>query len=105
MNEWWLIAGMVVVTLGVRYPVLALMSRWRMPVRVQQALEFVPVAVLSAIVMPMILAPGGELSLSLGNAHLLAAVVAIGVSAMTRNLLMTIGLGMGVFLVLRWVLL
>lgn len=104
MNEWWLIGGMMAVTFGVRYPVLALLSRWQMPASVYRALEFVPVAVLSAIIVPLVLAPEGELSIAVNNPQLLAAVFAITVAAVTRRLLPTIVLGMLLFLALRWLL-
>ena len=46
-----MVAGMAAVTFGVRYPVLALLSRSKLPDVVLQALQFVPAAVLSAIVV------------------------------------------------------
>lgn len=104
MSGWFealTILGMMIVTLGVRYPVLALAGRWKMHPRLEQALGFVPVAVLSAIAMPMMLAPGQTLDLSVANEYLIAGVAAIVFAAITRHLLLTIVLGMGLFLVLR----
>jgi branched-subunit amino acid transport protein len=77
MNELTLILGMMAVTAVVRYPVLALVGRFDLPAPVFNALKFVPVAVLTAISVPEMLSPGGTLSLSYTNAHLVAGVVAV----------------------------
>ena len=73
-----------------------------MPVWLVKALRYVPVAVLSAIVIPMMLAPEGDVSLSLDNAYLVAGSAAIVFVAITRHLLATIVLGMALFLILRF---
>ena len=105
MFEFWLILGMFVVTFGVRYPVLAFVSRITLPPLVKRALTYVPPAVLAAIIAPEVLLPdGSHLNLSPASPHLLAAIAAIVVSLRTRNLLWTILIGMGVFLGLRIVL-
>lgn len=102
MNEWWLIVGMMLVTFGVRYPVLALLSRKQLPEPVLTALEFVPVAVLSAIIVPMAVTRDGELAISFDNPFLLATVLSIIIAWKSGNLLLTIMLGMAVFLILNW---
>lgn len=104
MNEVLLILGMMAVTVIVRYPVLALVGRFDMPASVYRALKFVPVAVLTAISVPEMLAPGGELSLHYSNAHLVAGMVAIAAAWRTRNLMTTIVLGMSVFFTCRYLL-
>lgn len=100
-SEWWLILGMMAVTFGVRYPVLALFGRLRLPETVLRALRFVPVAVLSAIIWPATLMPQGELSLDWRNPYLLAALAAVLVSAWRKTLLPTIVVGMLVFALAR----
>jgi len=62
----------------------------------------VPAAVLSAIIAPELLMPGGTFNLSLGNERLLAGLVAVLVAWRTRNVLLTVGVGMGVLWVLQW---
>lgn len=102
MNEFILILGMTAVTFGVRYPVLALVGRMELPERVLRALRYVPVAVLTAIIVPVMVAPeGGILDLSLSNAYLAAGVISIGIAWYRKNLLLTIVLGMVVFLAWR----
>ncbi len=101
MKEALLILGMMIVTFGVRYPVLALVGRIELPEPVIRALRYVPPAVLTAIIVPPVLLRDGQIALTLDNAYLIGALVAIGVAWRTRNLLWTILLGMGVFLVWR----
>ena len=103
MVELALIIGMMLVTVLTRYPLLAITGRVRLPTRVFAALRFVPVAVLTAICAPVMLMPNDEVALGVGNAHLWAGLVAILVAWRTRNLLVTILIGMGVFLVWRYV--
>ena len=102
MKEPLIIAGMFLVTFGVRYPVLAVVSRLRLPELVTQALKYVPPAVLMAIIAPAVVLPGGErIAQGLSNAPLYASLVAALVAWRTRNLLATILVGMGVLWLLR----
>ncbi len=101
-QELVLILGMMAVTFGVRYPILALSGRVQMPPWLVRALGYVPVAVLSAITVPIMLAPQGELALTLDNEYLIAGVAAIVFAGFTRHLLWTIVLGMSLFLALRF---
>lgn len=68
----------------------------------QDALGFVPVAVLTAIIVPaVIIAPEGGLALA-GNARLPAALVAVTVALVTRSVLATIASGLGALWLLDW---
>lgn len=100
MNDWLIIIAMGVVTFGIRLLPIVLLGRIEIPLVVQRALRFVPPAVLSAIVAPELLMPGGEFSLSLDNARLIAGVIATIVAWRTKNVLLTIAAGMIVFWVL-----
>lgn len=101
MNEFLLIFGMFLVTFGVRYPVLALVGKLKLPEVVLRALRFVPPAVLSAIIVPAVFYSDGEqLMWGLDNPRLIAAVIAILVAWRLKNLLLTIVVGM----VALWVL-
>jgi len=105
MSAWQealLIIGMMLVTFGVRYPILALSGRIQMPDWLVEALRFVPVAVLSAITIPMIMAPQQHLWLGLDNEYLVAGVISIVIAAYSRHLLLTIVVGMTLFLALRF---
>jgi branched-subunit amino acid transport protein len=95
MNEVLLLFGMFLVTFGVRYPVLALVSRVQLPAIMEQSLKYVPPAVLMAIIAPAVLMPEGtRIHLNVNNAPLFASLVAILISWRTKNLLLTILTGM-----------
>ena len=100
MNVWLLLIGMGIVTYAIRLSLIVLIGRVDVPPIIQRALRFVPPAVLSAIIFPELLRPGGTLDLSFGNVRLLAGVLAAGVAWRTKNVLLTIGVGM----VALWVL-
>ncbi|RAU46108.1 MULTISPECIES: AzlD domain-containing protein [unclassified Pseudomonas] len=104
MSYGWLILGMTVITFTMRYSLFA----WpdlRFPPVVRQGLHYVPTAVLTAIVVPGMLLPDGQhWQLSLDNAYLLAGAAAIAIAALSRNLLATIGGGLLVFFLLRWLM-
>ena len=98
MDELLLILGMMVVTFSARYPVLAIFGRMPIPKPIFRVLRFVPTAVLTAICTPIIFMPEGEVAIAPSNAYLVASLIAILVSWKSRNLLLTILFGMGVFL-------
>jgi branched-subunit amino acid transport protein len=99
-----MILGMTLVTFGVRYPMLAIVGRLHLPPNIVRALRFVPVAVLTAISVPALVMPKNSVDLSFTNAYLVAGVLAVIVSWRTKNLLLTILIGMGAFLMWRAVM-
>jgi branched-subunit amino acid transport protein len=101
MNEFFLIAGMALATMSTRIPVLWWLSLHPLSPSLARALKYVPLAVLSAIIAPIILVSEGKLFLQLENAPLVASVVAILVAWRTRSLLLTIVIGMAIFLAWR----
>ncbi|MEP0203976.1 MAG: AzlD domain-containing protein [Halioglobus sp.] len=97
MNDWLLIALMALVTFVPRYLPFALAGRVQLPAMLERGLDFVPVAVLTAIIAQTTLIRGGELDLTLTNAHAIAAVAAFVTALVTRHLFLTIALGLLVF--------
>lgn len=105
MNEALLIAGMALVTFAIRYPVLALLGKIPLPEPIFRALKYVPAAVLTAIIIPaVVIGQDSRLDLRLTNAYLIAGLVAALVAWRTRNLLLTIILGMLSLWGWRWLL-
>jgi branched-subunit amino acid transport protein len=105
-NELFLVAGMAFVTLAVRYPLLAFLSKGTLPSYLLAALKFIPPAVLTAIVVPTLLAPNGtELNLSLRNDYLIAGLVTVVVAWRSKNLLLTLGIGMATLWLWRFLIL
>ncbi|WP_204138590.1 AzlD domain-containing protein [Halomicronema sp. CCY15110] len=102
-SEWLLIGGMALVTFGIRYPVLALSGRLQLPPRLLQALNYVPPAVLTAIVVPAVLVEAGDLWISWQNPRLIGAIAAIAIGLWRQNLLLTIVVGMAAFLLWQFI--
>lgn len=100
MDEWWLIGGMAWLTFIIRYAVLGMSGRIHLSSKLTHLLRFVPPAVLVAIVTPAVLMPtGDDLMLTPNNARLIGAIAAVIVGYLTKNLLLTIVVGMLMFLV------
>jgi branched-subunit amino acid transport protein len=104
MNEFLLIGGMAIVTFAIRYPVLALSGRFQLSERFLQILRYVPPVVLTAIVVPTVLMPDNQLALSYTNARLVGAIAALLIGLWRKNLLLTIVVGMAVFLSWQFVM-
>ena len=103
MREVYLIAGMAVVTFSIRYLLLAISNRVNLSPQLIQALRYIPPAVLTAIIVPATLIPSGEeVILSYTNARLIGAIVAVIVSWYSKNLLLTILVGMLAFFAWQW---
>ena len=91
---WLTILGMGVITFGLRYSFIALSGRLELPPTLRRALRFVPAAVLSALVLPALVYPSGELFLSLSNDRLVAGLIALGVAWRSKSILLTLVVGM-----------
>ncbi|RLA39252.1 MAG: AzlD domain-containing protein [Gammaproteobacteria bacterium] len=101
MNEWLLIFFMAAVTYLPRYLPFALAGKIRLPQTLERALDYVPIAVLTAIIAQASMIRQGELDFSLTNYHALAALAAFLVAIIWRNLLLTIVVGLVCFTALR----
>jgi branched-subunit amino acid transport protein len=94
MNLWVIIIGMGVITYAIRLSMIVMSGQIQLSDNVQRALRYVPPAVLSAIILPEMVQPGGTLDLSLGNERLLAGLIAILIAWFTRNMIWTVAVGM-----------
>src|SRR5690349_17711684 len=107
-TELLLVLGMAVVTIAVRYPVLALVSKANLPPPLLASLKFIAPAVLTAIIRPALLAPSGDRrDISLSNDYVVAGLITTIVAWRAKDLLVTLGVGMlalwGYRLLLAWV--
>jgi branched-subunit amino acid transport protein len=101
-----LIVGMAAITWLIRAAVFVLGDRLVFPPLLRTALGFVPVTVLTAIIVPMAVSPhGNNAELSWRNPQLVGALAAIVVSALTRRPLLTIAVGLVVFFVWQCIVL
>ena len=104
MNIWITIIIAGLVTFATRLSFILLLDRIKVPDWFRRGLRFVPVAVLSAIILPELTSPNGSLFLSWRNPQLLAGIVAVLVAWKTKNVLLTIIAGMAALLIFQAIL-
>jgi branched-subunit amino acid transport protein len=98
---WLAIFGAGAVTFALRLSFIVLLERIRIPPTFRRALRFVPAAVLTAVVIPLLFYEDGVLEVSLGNERLLAGLVAALIAWRTRSVLLTLGGGMAMLWTLQ----
>jgi branched-subunit amino acid transport protein len=91
---WLTIVGAGAGTFALRLSFIALLGRMEIPLSLGRALRFVPAAVLTAVVIPLLFYENGTLEVSPGNERLLAGLVAALIAWRTRNVLFTLAGGM-----------
>lgn len=101
MTLWLTMIAIGIATFAIRFSFIYLFGRFEIPDSLRRALRFVPPAVLSAIVFPELLMPGGIFEISLGNGRLLAGVLAALVAWRTKNVVFTILVGMAALYILQ----
>lgn len=95
---WTMIAGLAVATYLIRFSFIGLLAGKKLPPVVMEALSYVPVTVLPAIIAPLVLMQGGAVTAD--PQRILAAVVALGTGIALRNMLAAIVAGMAAFTLL-----
>jgi branched-subunit amino acid transport protein len=94
MKLWLLILGGGIITYIIRLSFILLLERISMPTLIQRALRFVPIAVFSALVFPMVFIQEERVILSPLNPRLISACLAALVAWRTHNIVLTILAGM-----------
>jgi branched-subunit amino acid transport protein len=106
MSYLLLILGMALITYVIRSAVFVLGERLAFPPLMRTALGFVPVTVLTAIIVPMAVSPhGGSPEITWRNPQLVGALASCAVCIATRRPLVTIAVGLAVFFVWQGVVL
>lgn len=101
MSVWLVFALGGLATYALRLSFIYAFGKVSVPPALHRALRFVPPAVLSAIVFPELLVPGGRVDVSWGNHRLVAGLAAIAIAAWSRRTLTTIVAGMAALLLLQ----
>ena len=96
-EEWILIAGMMALTFIPRYIPMALASRFPIPPLLGDTLEFVPIAVLTAIIAQATLVHDGQIHFAIDNAYIYGAVTAAVVAQISKHLFFTIAAGIAAY--------
>jgi branched-subunit amino acid transport protein len=100
VSFWLVLVAGGAITFLTRLSFIAAEGRFAVPGWFRAMLPWVPIATLTAIIVPELARPGGAWNVSLGNERLVAGVVATAVAAATRHVLLTIAVGFAVLLVL-----
>jgi branched-subunit amino acid transport protein len=101
MSLWLVMLFAGLLTFGTRLSFILLLDRIKVPDWFRRGLRFVPMAVLSAIILPELTTRNNVLDLSLRNPQLYAGALAILVAWRTRNVLLTIIAGMAALLLFQ----
>lgn len=94
MNIWLVFIFGGLLTYATRFSFIFLFGYLEIPTWGRRALKFVPPAVLMALIFPELLFHSGEMDISLGNLRLIAGSAAIFVAWRTRNIWLTILIGL-----------
>lgn len=104
MTVWAVLLAGGLITFAIRFSFLAGAAQRRLPPFFQSILRFVPVAVLTALIVPDLFYEQGQWLGDWDNHRLWAGLSAAIVAWVTRNTLLTIGAGMAVLIFLQSVL-
>ena len=100
---WFLMIATGIFTFGTRFVMLSGIIGKQLPAWLVEALGFVPIAVLTAIIVPAVLIdPASQNIVLKNNPRLLAALIAISVALITRQVITTIGAGLLTLWILQW---
>lgn len=96
-----IIMGMAAVTFVTRFSCVALLQQTGMPAWLERWLKHIPTAILTALIVPALVLPEGQIDISLHNHYLVAGVIAALVAYKSRNIIATLMLGLGTMVSLR----
>ena len=87
-----------------RLSFIAAFGRRSMPAWLARSLKYVPAAMLTALILPMVVAVPTPGATAWANPKVLAAIAAAVVAFHTRSTLKTLSVGMPVLWLLQWIL-
>ena len=102
MQYGLIILGMIAVTFTPRALPLLLANKLRLPPWLQRALAYVPIAVLTVIVVQTSVYPGGQWHLHWGNPYLWGLLSAFISALLQPRLLVTVLVGMLSYGLAKW---
>lgn len=104
MSLWLVILIVGFLTFGTRLSFILLIEKLKLPGWFLRSLRYIPLAVLSAIILPELASRSSVVDLSLRNPQFYAGTLAVLVAWRTRNVLLTILVGMVSLLLFQAVL-
>ena len=104
MELWIIIVSVAVLVFFSRFLLLEPWIPLKLNDNVQQFLKYSAPAVLTAIATPIVLIRHDTISLTFNNVYLLAGLVVIGLAWVTKNILLSVVLGMLCFWGLQYII-
>ena len=104
MNIWLVLIVTGIITYAIRLSFIILFEHKDIPPTLQRWLRYVPPAVFAAIIFPEIFIRDGSGVISPGNPRLVAGLIAALVAWRTKNVLLTILIGMASLLIIQLIL-
>ena len=101
---WLVMIVCGLLTLSMRFVMFSDLAPKQLPGWLEEALGFVPVAVLTAIIVPAVIISSDGGMMIAGNSKLPAALIAVTAALVTRSVLVTIASGLGSMWVLEYFL-
>jgi len=89
----WLFLGMFFVTYLPRVLPLTILSRVTLPRFIIDVLGYVPIAILSALLIPSLIMSDGNIDFSLNNSLLIAGILTAIISIFTKKLVLIVVFG------------
>ena len=99
-----LIIGTALITFLTRYSFVMLFRNKVFSKRVVNWLKYIPIAILTTLIVPTVLVPKGKLDMTLNNDYFIAVIVSVLIAYKTKNVIITIICGMSVVLAFRFLL-
>jgi len=81
-------------TFAMRFIMLSGVAPGSLPESFKGALDFIPISVLTAIIVPAVFVDDSNNIVFLNNAHLPAAIAAVATAIISRSVVLTIGVGL-----------
>jgi branched-subunit amino acid transport protein len=101
---WMTLIAIGLLTFATRLSFILLLGKWKPSELLQRSLRFIPLAVLPALIFPDIFIRDGQVAIPPDMPRLAAAIAAGLVAWRTKNVFLTIGVGLLVFYLLRFFL-
>jgi branched-subunit amino acid transport protein len=103
MIKYLVFLGMGICTFLPRYLPLVVLKDREFSLHIKTALGYVTPAVLAAIVVPELIMPGGaQMHFSIINPYIVAGGITILSTLLTKRVLLSSFIGIGVFFLLQW---
>lgn len=94
---WLILVLMAVTTFAFRYLFFSGYLRFEAGPRLERFLSFSAPAVLTAMAAPIVVAPAGELALTMTSPYLIGGLTAVVLSRLSRSLLLVVVVSLAVF--------